>query len=848
MLRIRLFGGASLEGPDGPLTGRAAQRKPLALLAILASDRARSISRDRLMLLLAPELDTERARHLIRDTVYALRAALGQEVVVTAGDELRLDRALVTCDLWQFEAALEAGDLPGAVAHRTGPFLNGFHLKDSPEFDSWAATERDRVEARCAEALEALAEGATARGNASEAARWWGERLALDPLSVRATLGLMRALEASGDVAGALRRAATHAALVHAGFGDPPDPAISAEAERLRRAPMAPALPGSEAAAPAPVAAAAQASGRPPPGPRGPPPTGWIVALVALIAVVVVVLFPRLISRKAAPQPDLDSRRVAVAPFRNATGDASLDPVGHMAADWITQGLSQAGLVEVVPVSTVLGAARLPGVGAEQFGEDTAPVHSIAGGTGAGTIVYGTYYREGDDLLFQARIADAGRGVVLHALEPVRAPLAAPLAAIEELRRATLLGLAPLVDPRLGVSAALVSTPPTYPAYRDFAEGMERFVAGDLGAALARFERAAAADTNYVTPQLWAALARWNSGDHLGGDSVARAVEARQAQLAPFDDAILRSIRAWANGDWSAAYDAARGASRAAPGSGMAAAQVATEARRLNRLQESRQILRGLDPDRGELAGWVYYWNDLADAHHLLGDHRAELRVSREALQRHPDNLVARLIELRALAARGNHATVRVRLDDARASPVAPFFGVLARETALELMAHGHQAEASTILEQGLAWYQDRLTSPSGTTQGLTRGMVRPMMMLGQYAAAMTILDGLTPPPAAPGAVNHAGQRALLAQLTGDSRGADARLEELDRLDILLANGRVEWWRAALLGARGECDAGLAMLRTALGAGAEFGMELHHAWELAPLRSCGGWAALVRAR
>ncbi len=844
MLTIRLLGGASLEGPDGPLTGRAAQRKPLALLAILATDRARALSRDRLMLLLAPELDTERARHLLRDTTYALRAALGQEAVVGAGDELRLDRSQVLSDLWEFEAALDAGDLAGAVGVYAGPFLDGFHLKDSPEFDAWASTERERIASRYREALDALAQAAAAAGDHPVAARWWAERLAADPLNPLATLGLMEALAATGDTAGALRRAATHAALLHAELGSPPDRQVEALAARLRASPpnvshpIAAATPESPAPRPDPPP-------RPGAARRSGPPWGWagILAIPILGALLFLSLRP--------PDPvstEFDPRRVAVAPFRNATGDASLDPIGHMAADWITQGLSESGLVQVVPLATVLGSSRLVGAAAERFGDDTAPVRSIAAGTGAGTIVYGAFYREGDDLLFQARIGDASHGVVLHAVEPVRAPASAPLAAIEALRQATLLGLAPLVDQRLRASAALVSSPPTYSAYRDYAEGVERFLAGELGAALARFERASAADTNYVTPLLWAALARWNSGDQLGADSITAGIESRGHHLAPHDDAILRSLRAWARGDWSAAYDAAARGLRVAPGSGMAGAQVATEARRLNRLDEARRGLEMLDPDRGELAGWVYYWLELADVHHLRGDHRAERRVVTEALRRHPEDLVARIIELRFLAAARRVADVDRRLDDALASPVSPFFGALARESALELFAHGRDIAGRDVLERALRWYQDRLASPSGAGQGVTRGMVRPMMMLGQYGDAIAILDGLAPPPGAPGAVDHRGQRALLAQLTGDAGDADARLEEMNGLDVPLANGRVEWWRAAVLGARGDCEAALTMLRTALGRGVEFGMELHHAWELAPLRACAGWQAVVRAR
>src|SRR6266567_695350 len=57
----------------------------------------------------------------------------------------------------------------------------------------------------------------------------------------------------------------------------------------------------------------------------------------------------------------LNDRRVVVAVIENHTGDPSLDNLGHMAADWVTQGLAQTGLVEVVPSVSVMSSSRTPG-------------------------------------------------------------------------------------------------------------------------------------------------------------------------------------------------------------------------------------------------------------------------------------------------------------------------------------------------------------------------------------------------------------------------------------------------------------------------------------------------------
>jgi hypothetical protein len=466
---------------------------------------------------------------------------------------------------------------------------------------------------------------------------------------------------------------------------------------------------------------------------------------------------------------------------------------------------------------------------------------------GAGTVVFGSYYQEGDELIFQVQIADASQGVVIAALAPVHAPRETPLAGIEELLHRTLAALGPLLDPRTTATAALSSRPPSFAAYRDYAEGLELFIAGELHAATRSFERAAATDPDYTLPLLWAALARWNSGDLAGGDSLARQLAASAGRLAPLDEAIMRSILAWASGDHAAAYDAAARAHHAAPGSGMAAAQLAVEALRLNRPAEARRILGSLDPDRGEMRGWVFYWQDLGESLHIHGRHREELKAAAAARARHPDTMVPRLVEIRALAARGRADAVHTLLDDVLAGPTAPHFAALGRQAAQEFVAHGHPQHAATVLQRAVAWSRSRLEAEPDNV-ALRRGLARLLMMQGDDAAAAHLLEIMPPTTHGPSGVDEIGLAALLAERSGQSLRADSLLHRLETAGLPYINGRDAWWRAAVTGARGDCDAALDALRAGLARGVPYGMDLLHAHELQPLRSCPGWAALVRPR
>jgi serine/threonine-protein kinase len=124
----------------------------------------------------------------------------------------------------------------------------------------------------------------------------------------------------------------------------------------------------------------------------------------------------------AGRAPSLDPRRVVVIGFEDLSGDPALAPLGHLAADWVTQGLARRGLVEVVPAAS---AGHI----------DAGGIRTLAAQTGAGTVVSGSYYKDGDSVRFELQVIDARRGTVRRVVEPVAASSRAPLQAADAVRR-----------------------------------------------------------------------------------------------------------------------------------------------------------------------------------------------------------------------------------------------------------------------------------------------------------------------------------------------------------------------------------------------------------------------------
>jgi DNA-binding SARP family transcriptional activator len=261
VLRIQTFGGLAVFDGERLLAGAAKQPKRLALLAMLARAGSRGVSRDRLLLMLWPDADEERARRGLNQALYALRQDLG-EAAIAGSVDLRLDPSLITSDVQELEDARAAGRFEAAAAAWRGPFLDGFNLPGLPEFERWADAERSALAHDYAEVLETLASQAGGRGDAVAAASWWRKLAALDPHNGRVAESLMRALVAAGDAPGALRHAEIFNTLLDADLGLPPDRQITALAERIRTdaaerpavSPRAPAAaPPLEPASPAPA-------------------------------------------------------------------------------------------------------------------------------------------------------------------------------------------------------------------------------------------------------------------------------------------------------------------------------------------------------------------------------------------------------------------------------------------------------------------------------------------------------------------------------------------------------------------------------------------------------------------
>lgn len=511
MFALKLLGGASVERSGSPVAGRAARGHRLALLALLA--RGRQLSRDRVLALLYPESDTDRGRRSLSDTLYLIRTGLAEDVLVTPGDELRLNAERMTTDTAQFEQLLEDGRTEEAIGLYAGPFLDGFHLAECAEFEQWVDGERARLAERYAGAIERLAEEREERKEWGQAVSWWRRLATLDPGNGRIARRLMLALDAAGDRAGALAHARVHAALLRSEYDAEPDPELSALTERLRRESVArrgivgassadaadrsdlPIL--SDRSEPAATAATASAASAAPPCPSCSPPPRHspFPRALAIAAGLAVLAAGSLVSwgsgglpvgvEMAAASPSPLRRSVAVLPFEN------LSTVPDNA--YFSDGLAEALIGALGRIEELRVAARTSSFAVGGRGMD---VRAIGDTLGVAAVLEGSVRRDGDRLRVSARLADTETGYQLWSEEYDR-ELSDIFALQDEIARS----IAQTLEVKLAAEAPAARHAPTLEAYDLYLRGIfvrNKLTSDGLSRAVQLFDRAIRLDSSYA--------------------------------------------------------------------------------------------------------------------------------------------------------------------------------------------------------------------------------------------------------------------------------------------------------------------------------------------------------------
>ena len=871
MIELTLLGPHVLRASDGrELTSLPAQPKRFALLAYLALGAgAGYLRRDSLAALFWPELDQFAARRALRNTLYHLREALGDEVIlVRGGDAIAIDPAALTCDVTRLAAAVAAGRFEEAVECFRGELLAGLHVPNAGEaFEEWLSLERRRTVELVLRALSSLVDRDEFAGDHVTAARWARRACELAPDDEGWLRRTMTLLARSSDTGDALRMYERYSQRLSAEFDAAPSAETRDLASRLRtgaaqaaahtgspaaKAAVAPAIRPASRATTAPTAPASL------PRPRRPRHALlWVSAIGAVLAIVLVGAAAN--ARRVHADPP--RVRVLVTVFDDRTGDARLHSLGRMTQDWLVRRIVRAHLVDVVDQRSVF----------TQLHEAAAPPPTpieLARRTGASLVVSGAYDRSGDTLLVEATVVDVRTSGVLRAVGPIIADERDPVRGIDALSSRVATALASIVDVRATHDLGRASEIPPFEAYQAYVDGWDAYWHGDAIASESLFVRAARLDTEFTSAIVAAAVPAANSNGCATVDSLARVLArtlaARNQAVDRVDDLTMRIADARCRGRNDEMLRLTLERAELEPGDASAQMSAAAAASWANRSGKALELFARVDPavdlewstDTTHFA----YWGGLTGALHMLGRYREELAAADHV----PVSAPLTRVWLRGtpLAVLGRRAELLALLDSSLTLPVettsdiglAPFTdgrpqytvtpAWVANWIARELVTHGDTATAREAALRAVEWYQNRTAAERATieeqlVQAWSLEVLHRFAEAERVARALVAIDSTN--------VDFRGELAGLAAEQGQTALADS----LDRWLAAQSPARVNWtaslYRARVAALAGRPDDAMARLREAFDLGL-WPNWLHEEPAFVELRKRPDFAALTAPR
>jgi serine/threonine protein kinase/tetratricopeptide (TPR) repeat protein len=563
-----------------------------------------------------------------------------------------------------------------------------------------------------------------------------------------------------------------------------------------------------------------------------------IPALIIILAVgAATVLFLR------SRGPHYDPKRIIVSVFENQTGDKSLDPIGRMATDWINQGLSKTGLVEVVSVP--------PGETAPGTAKEDERLRALAKESGAGIHVFGTYFLQGKTLSFHSQINDMSKGKVIKALDPVSGPVEEPLKALETLRQEVMGSLAVIsnteITPLIDISGPL----PNFEAYKEYMIAneiwMQRY---DMRTAIEHLSRASQLDPSFVLPILAASIAHYNLGELEGdfnefakAEELAKQVDKSRSALSLKDKLNFDWVKANLRGDQAEELRLAR---QLAPMTGGAAKwQLAMEAVRSNCPREAIETLSKLDPAGVFMKGWTPYWDVMTMAYHMLGEHKQELKQARRGRKQYPEDIGVLSFEVRALAALGKIEEINKLVNKTFTMPQEGWnSGWVMVEAGRGLKLHGFKNESLELAGRAIKWLEAR-PSEGKKTKDYRNELANASYIAEKWEDARTLYNGLLKDD--PENLDYLTYCGSLAARRGDREEALRISKQLEEMNNPYLFGKNTYSRACIASLLGEKEDAVRLLQEAISKGLYFD-RLYTELDLEPLRDFPPFKELMKPK
>jgi len=241
LFEIRLFGAPQLLLRSNNVDGL--RRKNRALIYYVAAQGGQT-TREKLLTFFWPDHERSAAQPILRNMIHEVRKTLGD--TFQADDQAIAFAPNTFVDARFFSTILNSSSsdlqqLTEALNLYRGDFLDGFTLSDSPQFEDWAASERERYRLMAMNGFTDLSHRQEAKREYPAALESIRRALAFNPFQEDVQRDAMRLLYLNGDRAGVIQHYESLRKLLDEEMGMPPMPETRALYDSIINDTFAPA-------------------------------------------------------------------------------------------------------------------------------------------------------------------------------------------------------------------------------------------------------------------------------------------------------------------------------------------------------------------------------------------------------------------------------------------------------------------------------------------------------------------------------------------------------------------------------------------------------------------------------
>jgi len=297
-----------------------------------------------------------------------------------------------------------------------------------------------------------------------------------------------------------------------------------------------------------------------------------------------------------------------VLPYENKTNDPELDVLGDMAADWIIKGLMNFEDLKIVSYQNVKYHLEYAALGNwDAFSKQT----------GAENIIKGSFYQQGEQLIFQSQVIDGASGDIIFVLPEITGSKSNTGKIVNDLKQRIMTLFTINIESGPEYARLIQNNPPAYDAYQNYIRS-EEYYHVDYPKLRGFVIKAIELDSGFYAPYVSYVFSYSNVGNYAKADSVFKLIEPLIDNLTPYEKLHYDYLKEAHYGNVGTTYSTIKKVYEKDPNDIFWNYLMASRSLWFNKPKESIAVLEQIDLNTFQFKNTKSVWRHTGYAHALI--------------------------------------------------------------------------------------------------------------------------------------------------------------------------------------------------------------------------------------